>query len=186
MKTLPVRNSKNKGYQKVGYNVYLVRYKIADIIDHSNAPGKSENKIGKKGYAPELCLELVLESEDYRYNKFLFGNYEYVKDKISGKITECKGWLLNKNQVYNFLSEFENESIKLNDDFTIQKGYLDNIIGKEIYMIKYKSNDGYKNDFWLIKAATEQGKIQLLEAFEKYLPKDYDNEIPAGSEEAPF
>lgn len=191
MPTIPSKTNRQNSYTKLSGNRALIKCIVTEIIDNSNAPGKSDITLGKNGFVPEICLTVNLESGKYTYTKYLYGNYEWEKDKISGKELACKGWLLKKNQVYDFLSELS-DNIVLNDDFTLQAEYLKSLIGSEVYILRYPDNEGKLRDYWMIKKATEQNKLLLLNTFESYPPKNYkfsnnieneendetDNEVP--------
>ncbi len=172
MPTIPTKKSLQNNFIPLSGGIALVKYEITDIIDHSNAPGKSISRLGKNDFVPELCIELVLTSGKYEYKKYLFGNYLWETDKISGKPTVCLGWLTKKNAIYDFLSELSDSDIQINDDFTLQSEYLKSFIGRNIFIIRYPTENGTK-DFWLIKEATEANKLELINTFHKYVPKDY-------------
>jgi hypothetical protein len=168
MKTLPNKKSAAKNYYK---GFYLNKYKIVKIEDLSNKPGRNDIIIGSKGFAPDICLNVTFESDKYRYERYLFGNYLYQKDSVTGD--KVVGWDTKRNAVYDFICELYDSDVKLTDDYLVHPEILDSLIGKEVWMIRYNNITGMSSFFWAILEATDGNKQLILDLFEKYKPKDY-------------
>lgn len=171
--------SDNKKYSYMGNGIFIEKIKIESVVDKSNyplAPVNPKNTIGNNGYAPELCLVI---SEGER-NYYIFGNYDYNEDKISGN-KKYKGWKRSGNSVWSLLFTLLGDKAIINDNDTIPSSTLYLLKDKEFYKLRYciggDKDTGkplFKDYPYFESADNEENKNKLYEKFIKsYYAQNY-------------
>lgn len=168
-----------------GKGVFGKKVKIMVAEDFSNPINQQPLRtIGSKGFTPDLCLKLTVESDGKTSDMYVMG--QFTKDNISGRIT---GWNMQGNAVANLLSQFVGKDINVNDNFGIPESYVKALVGKEIYTISfcsgtYTKNDGTEGLSYSIynkyrKADEESNLEDLYRMFLRSAPylKKYDPEL---------
>lgn len=168
-------------FRMVDAGLYLEKVTIKSVEDFSNYPLKKGEKktIGKNGFEPELCLKIT-SNDDRDY--FIFGQFNWKIDPISGKKMEYKGWKKTNNGVWNLLYNLLGE-FTIGDDDSIPDFVLKKLINKSFYKLKFcagldattgemklKDYNVYKN------ADSPKADEILLDLFynDKYFYKKYD------------
>lgn len=121
-----------------GNGIFTDRCRIVSVEDLSNYPKKpGEIKtLGKNGWAPELCLSLVIDSGiEMKMN--ILGNYNWKEDPISGKKIEYLGWKKNGNAVQNLIVKLGLGKNAVLDDDSINPAVLKAMVGKEFIRLRY-------------------------------------------------
>lgn len=163
--------------------IFIENIKIEKATDKSNYPTRPRdpiNVIGDKGFAPQLCIELEYEGK----KKFIFGNFEYSEDKISGK-KKYLGWKRYNNAVWSLLYNVYKDEAEINDDDSIPEKLIKGLVGKEIIILRYciggDANTGKPlfKDFFVIKNKSEESELlgifnNKAPSLTKYDPNYFD------------
>lgn len=136
-KVLGDNTTSNSRYH--GRGIFTDKCRILSIEDLSNyvkKPGAEIKTIGEKGFRPELCLKLRVDT-GIEMDMYVMGNFNWKIDPISGKKIEYLGWKPKGNAVQNLLVKILGSNAIINDDDTIAQSTLNQLIGKEFFRLRY-------------------------------------------------
>lgn len=136
------QGSSNGSQKYMGEGVFIEPTTISRVEDFSNYPTRTDEpvKTFNSGRESELCLIVYYKArpEDESERKmFLFGNFKWETDYVSGKKKKFLGWNPKNNSVQSFLYRMTEGKIEINDDFTIPETALKSLEGKTFYKLKY-------------------------------------------------
>lgn len=147
--------------------VFVDKVTIASIKDLSNYPliqKQVKNTIGKNGFEPELCLEIVVDTGSFEKKMVLFGYFNWKKDKVAGD--KYKGWKKG-SPVQSFLARLSpNKEFTLGDKDEIPERLLKSLVGKEFFKLRYCVGS-YTKDGEEKPSFQDYKKIQLYDEAEE-------------------
>jgi hypothetical protein len=121
-----------------GQGIFTDRCKIISVEDLSNYPKRPGviKTLGEKGWTPELCLKLVVDS-GMEMSMNVLGNYNWKEDPVSGKKIAYLGWKQRGNAVQNLIVRLGLGNNAKGDDDTIMPAVLNAMPGKEFIRLRY-------------------------------------------------
>ena len=168
-----------------GQGVFTDRCKIISVEDLSNYPKRpgQTKTLGEKGWAPELCLALVVDSGiEMKMN--VLGNYVWKEDPISGKKIAYLGWKKNQNAVQNLIVKLGLGNGAKGDDDTIMQSVLNAMPGKEFIRLRYcqtrdKMYEGKPSTqtWWKVSSVYEGAEEDLVAEFKQANLKKWDHNL---------
>ncbi|WP_448506084.1 hypothetical protein [Immundisolibacter sp.] len=183
-KSLEDNSVSNSKYH--GQGIFTDRCKIISVEDLSNypkRPGVQKKTLGEKGWEPELCLRLVVNS-GMEMSMNVLGNYNWKTDPISGKKLEYLGWKQRGNAVQNLIVKLGLGNNAINDDDTISQAVLNAMPGKEFIRLRYcqgkdKMYEGKPStQTWTTFSSVYEGAEEdLVAEFKKANLKKWDHNL---------
>lgn len=121
-----------------GQGIFTDRCKIISVEDLSNYPKRPgpAKTLGEKGWEPELCLKLVIDS-GMEMTMNVLGNYNWKQDPVTGKKLEYIGWKQRGNAVQNLIVKLGLGTGAKFDDDTINPNVLKAMVGREFIRLRY-------------------------------------------------